>query len=95
MNASLPIVGLINSGERNPNMKHKIGIVWGENPHNSDYELKQYSFNTKAELDAFILGINAMDGWHGYHVIGENGDFATLADLKEYYSYATDEELEG
>ena len=49
----------------------------------------------KAELDAFILGINAMDGWHGYHVIGENGDFATLADLKEYYSYATDEELEG
>tara|TARA_Y100000004_G_C8707259_1_gene324339 strand:+ start:161 stop:388 length:228 start_codon:yes stop_codon:yes gene_type:complete len=75
-------------------MKHKIGIVWGENPYNSDYELEQYSFNTKAELDAFILGINAMDGWHGYHVIGENGDFATLTDLKEYYSYVTDEEFE-
>tara|TARA_X000001388_G_scaffold29219_1_gene20738 strand:+ start:21462 stop:21740 length:279 start_codon:yes stop_codon:yes gene_type:complete len=92
VNVSLPIVGLINSGKE-PKMKHKIGIVWGECPANSDYELKQYSFNTKVELDAFILGINAMDGWHGYHVIGKNGDFATLTDLKEYYSYV--EELEG
>ena len=66
-------------------MKHKIGIVWGEHPSNSDYKLQEYSFNTKAELDAFIHGMNEMNGWHGCHVIGKNGDFATLADLKKEF----------
>lgn len=65
--------------------EHKIGIVWGEHPSNSDYDLREYSFNTKAELDAFIYGMTEMDGWHGYRVIGKNGDFATLDDLKKEY----------
>ena len=73
-------------------MKYKIGIVYGEYPSNSDYELQEYSFKTKAELDAFMHGVNEMDAWRdgadgekGYHVIGKNGDFATLADLKKEF----------
>ena len=54
-------------------------------PSNSDYELQEYSFNTQAELDAFMHGVDESNGWHSYNVIGKNGDFATLADLKEYY----------
>jgi len=81
-----------NSGERKPNMKHKIGIVWGEDPSNSGFDLYEYSFNTQAELDAFMHGVDEMDAWQdypsgekGYNVIGKNGDFATLADLKKEY----------
>ena len=83
MNYSLPILGLINSGKE-PNMKHKIGIVWGTSWY-SGFDLYQYSFNTQAELDAFIYGMNEMNGWHGCHVIGKNGDFATVADLKKEF----------
>ena len=65
--------------------KHKIGIVGGVHPSNSHYELQEYLFNTQAELDAFLLGAYESNGWFGYHVIGKNGDFATLADLKKEF----------
>ena len=65
--------------------KHKIGIVWGEYPSNSEYQLQEYSFNTQAELDAFLLGAYESNGWFGYNVIGKNGDFATLDDLKKEF----------
>jgi len=66
-------------------MKHKISIVWGEDPSNSNYTLQKYSFKTKDELDAFMYGVDESNGWHSYNVIGKNRDFATIADLKEYY----------
>ena len=52
--------------------KFKISILWGESPED-DAEPKQYSFKTKAELEAFILGINEMDGWHGWDIVSQEG----------------------
>ena len=44
---------------------HKITVLWGENPEHGQHAWT-YSFATKAELDAFELGIAEMDGWLGY-----------------------------
>ena len=44
---------------------HKITILWGECPEDGQ-EAVTYSFDTKAELDAFELGVAEMDGWLGY-----------------------------
>ena len=44
---------------------HKITILWGECPEDGQ-EAVTYRFNTKAELDAFELGVAEMDGWLGY-----------------------------
>ena len=44
---------------------HKITILWGECPEDGQ-EAVTYRFDTKAELDAFELGIAEMDGWLGY-----------------------------
>lgn len=29
---------------------------------------RTYRFNTKAERDAFVRGVQAMDGWGGYEI---------------------------
>ena len=50
--------------------KYKIRILWGESPDDGAKPTK-YSFKTKAELDAFILGINEMDGWHGWEIVNQ------------------------
>lgn len=42
--------------------------MWGESPE-PDATPKTYSFNTIPERDAFILGIEEMDGWQGYDVL--------------------------
>ena len=44
---------------------HKISILWGECPEDGQ-EAVTYRFDTKAELDAFELGVAEMDGWLGY-----------------------------
>jgi hypothetical protein len=44
---------------------HKITILWGECPEDGQ-EAVTYRFDTKAELDAFELGVAEMDGWLGY-----------------------------
>lgn len=44
---------------------HKITILWGECPEEGQ-EAVTYRFDTKAELDAFELGVAEMDGWLGY-----------------------------
>lgn len=38
-----------------------VSIQWGEDPSDQDIEL--YEFNTFAERDAFLKGVNAADGW--------------------------------
>lgn len=48
---------------------HTITILWGESPEPDDKPVT-YTFNTKAELQAFIDGIEACDGWMNYEVIG-------------------------
>ena len=52
--------------------KYKISILWGEAPED-DAKPKTYSFKTKSELDAFILGINEMDGWQGWEIVSQEG----------------------
>jgi hypothetical protein len=44
---------------------HRVTILWGECPEPGD-RAKTYRFATKAELDAFMLGVAEMDGWAGY-----------------------------
>ena len=59
---------------------HKITILWGECPEDGQ-EAVTYSFATKAELDAFELGVAEMDGWLGYD-----------DDVPEGYVYREEEE---
>ena len=48
----------------------RVTILWGENPEDGQ-EAITYKFNTKAELDAFHLGIAEMDGWLGWDEVEE------------------------
>ena len=51
--------------------KYSVWILWGEDPQ-EDQEPLQYEFNTQAELDAFLMGIEEGDGWFGYdYIIGQ------------------------
>jgi len=45
--------------------KYKISILWGQSPEDGQ-EAVTYKFNTSEELDAFLLGIDEMDGWMGF-----------------------------
>lgn len=57
-----------------------VKILWGEAPEEGD-EPQTYTFPTKAEKDAFMLGLAEMEGWMGYREIedGYRYDF----DLRE------------
>lgn len=49
---------------------YKVTILWGQCPEDGQ-EAITYKFNTKAELDAFHLGIAEMDGWLGWDEVEE------------------------
>ena len=49
---------------------HKISILWGESPEDGQ-PAQTYRFETEAELKAFTLGIDQMDGWMGYEEVHE------------------------
>ena len=51
-------------------MTHKISILWGQCPEDGD-KAKTYTFKTKAELEAFGLGMAEMDGWCGWEEVEE------------------------
>jgi hypothetical protein len=48
----------------------KITILWGKVPEPGD-AAQTYEFGTGAELDAFLLGIEEMDGWEGWREVEE------------------------
>lgn len=48
----------------------KVTILWGKHPEEGDTG-KTYEFDTQAELDAFTLGVEEMDGWMGYEIVEE------------------------
>lgn len=50
----------------------KKTILWGREPYDGQAAVT-YKFNTKAELDAFELGMAEMDGWLGYDDEVEEG----------------------
>lgn len=42
--------------------EHKITLLWAERPDPGD-KAKTYQFATKAEYDAFMLGVSEATGW--------------------------------
>tara|TARA_R110002012_G_scaffold229650_1_gene402299 strand:+ start:829 stop:1041 length:213 start_codon:yes stop_codon:yes gene_type:complete len=49
---------------------YKISILWGESPNDGEESIT-YKFNTKLEIDAFLLGIAEMNGWNGWEEVKE------------------------
>lgn len=62
----------------------KLRIIWGEDPREYDYDVDEYSFNTQGELDAFLSGVDASQGFWGYNIIGK-APFFTVDDLKKEF----------
>ena len=62
-------------------MKHSIKIIFGQEQVNKFYcnepftseekqtNIKEYSFGSKEQLDAFCLGINESVGWTECHIV--------------------------
>jgi len=48
----------------------KISILWGETPEDGQ-KAKTYKFKTKAELEAFKLGISEHEGWYEWEEVEE------------------------
>lgn len=48
--------------------EHKVWIVWGGAPEPGATP-SEYSFATEAEAEAFLLGVQEMDGWMGYEQV--------------------------
>ena len=42
---------------------------------NGDGMIVKKKFNTQQEMDAYLAGINDMDGWYKYAVIDSDGKF--------------------
>lgn len=60
----------------------KITILWGETPEPGD-KAKTYEFATEAELAAFKLGVEEMDGWQGWKESEEGYVVPAIADDEE------------
>jgi len=52
----------------------ELFIVWGESPEDGAGAIS-YEFATEGERDAFLKGVDEMDGWAGYEVV-ESADVA-------------------
>jgi hypothetical protein len=49
---------------------HSVRILWGSKSHQGDDDpIWEYRFATEAELTAFMLGVNAAEGWLGYQMV--------------------------
>jgi len=70
--------------------KFSVWVLWGEDPQYNQCEPLQYKFNTQAELDAFLLGVEQCDGWWGYDYI--KGDSQNKPSLTEFENYTREEE---
>ena len=46
-----------------------VTICWGEYPDPHNTGAKTYAFDTQAELDAFMYGIDRAIGWLDYWVV--------------------------
>ena len=51
----------------------KFRIIWGKHPEEGGSCVAEYEFNTRAEADAFWLGVEDSDGWDGFTLL-EEGD---------------------
>ena len=67
--------------ETRSNKPFKIWVAWGSDAGNAaevnalkPEHYKLYEFDTRAELDAFLLGVTEMDGWLMWHAREEDPD---------------------
>ena len=65
-----------------------VTIQWGAAPELGNDPIT-YRFATQAELDAFLQGVDAMDGWLGYTII-EPGETDALTNLNGPVSITLD-----
>lgn len=42
-----------------------LTVLWGEDPKLAESEPQVYTFNSKAERDAFMQGVGEAEGWMG------------------------------
>ena len=79
--------------------KYKIGLIFAEDPSHGvkingkvtikPFDVKNYFFETQAELNAFKQGINAMYGNTDFWSIGKDADYLTLEELKKDFPNET------
>lgn len=53
-----------------PHATVKMTILWGDSPEPGDASVT-YTFATQGEADAFMSGVEAMDGWMGWDFADE------------------------
>lgn len=46
---------------------HSVYILWGETPYENEVPI-QYEFDTPAEVEAFIYGLEQSAGWGDYTI---------------------------
>lgn len=57
-------------GDTQSHEEHKVSILWGGCPEPGQKAVT-YKYDTKAELQAFLDGIECADGWMGYQIVEE------------------------
>lgn len=52
------------------NANHAVTIIWGTDRDKSE----TYAFNTEADKEMFLLGVDASNGWLEYEIEGEDDE---------------------
>jgi len=50
-------------------MQTSVTILWGEEQTRKENDHCTYKFNTKAELNAFLMGVDEASGWLEYEIV--------------------------
>ena len=58
----------VDVGEHLTDTPHRVRILWGRHP-DEDNPICEYRFATEVELEAFLVGTEAAEGWMGYTII--------------------------
>jgi len=66
--------------------KHKVMILWGENPQANETKPIDYEFDTLEELNAFLHGIDEGNGWLDYTQIDDPSNYCPVcfAELERF-----------
>jgi len=53
-------------------MQHSVTIKWGDHIPDDEKPVETYRFDTKAELDAFMQGVEEAIGWLAHQVLEDS-----------------------
>ena len=62
---------------------YMVQIAWGQCPTKDN--LTKHEFETQKELDAFMLGVQAAEGWLDYECLVCEDDFNSYDYLEAFY----------